>query len=88
MPAYAIDYAPSAAKELAKLDTKTRKRVITVIESLAKTPVPPGVDYMHQKEFRGAYRVRAGDYRIIYEVHHGRMLVFVIKIGDRREVYR
>lgn len=83
---YAIEYSTSAAKELSKLDNHIRRRIISAIDSLARTPVPPGAIMMQGAS--GAYRMRVGSYRVIYEVHHDVLVVLIIKIGDRKEVYK
>ncbi len=84
--AYRIEFRPAAMRELAKLETSTRRRIAAVLESLATTPRPPGVEKLKGHEHR--YRVRCGDYRIIYEIEDRVLIILVLRIGHRRQVYR
>lgn len=83
---YRVDFKPSAARELRKLSKESASRVSKKIESLADEPFPHG--YTEMKGSKNFYRVRAGDYRIIYTVEHGELLILVVTIGHRREIYR
>lgn len=82
---YSLEFVPSARKALAKLPWEVRKRIQAAIDRLADNPLPPGVQKLQGEP---GYRVRVGDYRIIYDVEHGRLTILVIRIGHRREVYR
>jgi len=82
---YSIEIKRSAAKELAELPKQDRLRVIARIEQLAHDPRPSGSEKLSGRE---RYRVRQGDYRILYEIHDHVLLVMVVRIGHRREVYR
>ena len=84
---YAVEILPSALKELGKLDKRLRKRIDTHIRALAEVPRPPGVAAM-QGASKGLFRIVVGNYRIIYEINDERLIVLIIKIGHRREVYR
>lgn len=84
--AYSISYVPSAAKALRKLDRPAARRMLDAIEELAIDPRPPGC--IQLKGGSGEYRVRIGDYRIIYEVQDSELIVLVLRLGHRREVYR
>ncbi|HUK70337.1 MAG TPA: type II toxin-antitoxin system RelE/ParE family toxin [Streptosporangiaceae bacterium] len=75
-----------ARKNLAALDPAVRRRVAACIDSLAASPKPPGVAEVKGRP--GVLRIRAGDYRILYEVRHEQLVVLVIEIGHRREIYR
>jgi mRNA interferase RelE/StbE len=84
--AYRVELKPSAVKELAKLAKPLQRRIAAKIDALADDPRPHG-----WKSLEGAnniLRVRVGDYRILYTLHHKELLVLVIHIGDRKEVYR
>jgi mRNA interferase RelE/StbE len=83
---YKIELRPAAVRSLAKLETKAQRRVQAAIELLADTPRPPGAVML--KGDHGLLRVRTGDYRIVYEVRDSLLLVLVITIGHRSEVYR
>jgi mRNA interferase RelE/StbE len=82
---YRLQIKPSAAKEIEALPKKDRPRVVARIQELATNPRPPGCEKLSGHEL---YRVRQGNYRILYTVHDAALLVVVIKIGHRREVYR
>lgn len=83
---YKITLAPSAARQLGKLDPQARRRVQAAIELLATEPQPPSATQLVGGA--GEWRVRTGYYRIIYEVHGGQLLVLVLRVGHRRDVYR
>jgi mRNA interferase RelE/StbE len=77
----------SAARELESLGLRDdRQRVVARINALAENPRPPGAEQLAGQE--GRYRVRQGNYRILYEVRDADAIVTVVKIGDRKEVYR
>ena len=85
MASYKVEIKRSAAKELEQLPPKDRARVATRILSLATDPRPPGAEKLSGQE---QYRVRQGYYRILYEIHDDLVVVIVVKIGHRRDVYR
>ena len=83
---YAIEFLPSAARELANLDLATRRRVARRITQLAEEPRGAG-----SVKLRGAddvWRARVGDYRILYRIEDEVLIVLVIKVGHRGAVYR
>ncbi len=84
--AYRIEFKPSAGREFSGLPKKIQKRIAVEINSLADTPRPRGVEKLEGNERR--YRIRVGDYRVIYEMWDEALLVLVVRIGHRREVYR
>ena len=83
---YRIDVAPAAARELRKLDPPARRRVQAAIELLADVPRPPAARPL--VDSGGAWRVRVGDYRIVYGIEDERLVILVLRLGRRREVYR
>ena len=83
---YTVDISTSAAKSIAKIEKKTRLRVIGAIELLAVDPRPPGVKLLRGGE-HGRWRARVGDYRIIYTIADDRLIVLVLRVAHRREVY-
>ena len=87
MPArYRIEIKRSAAKEIRAIGRKKdRQRVVARIGALAGDPRPPGCTKPSGQE---AYRIRQGEYRIVYTVADDVLIVEVIKVGNRREVYR
>jgi mRNA interferase RelE/StbE len=82
---YAVQIAPAAARQLRKLDPAGRRRVQAAIDLLGDEPRPPSARQLVGGA--GEWRVRTGDYRIVYEIHDLRLVVLVIKIGHRRDVY-
>lgn len=84
--AYQVFIKDSARKELLALPTPLQKRIDARIQALADTPRPSGVTKLAEDEH--LYRVRVGDYRIIYQIQDKALVVLVTKIGHRREVYR
>lgn len=83
---YRIEITPDAVHALAKLDKPVRRRIQTAIDRLGETPRPANMTAL--RGLRGGYRIRVGDYRVVYTVDDGRVLVVVIDIGHRREIYR
>jgi len=83
---YTVEISSSAAKSLAKIDKKTRLRLVGAIELLAVDPRPPGVKLLRGGE-QGRWRARVGDYRIVYAIEDGRLIVLVLRVAHRREVY-
>ena len=86
MARYSLRIKKSARKELESIATKVdRQRVIARIESLADNPRPPGALKLSGLE---RYRIRQGRYRILYTIEDLLLVIQVIKIGDRKNVYR
>ena len=85
MASYRLLIKPSAVKELESLPQKDRRRVVRRVQALAENPRPPGAEKLTGVEL---YRVRQGDYRVLYEVADAVETITVIKIGNRRDVYR
>jgi len=83
---YQVEIARRAAKALAALPRPEQQRIRAAIDLLAETPRPPGCVAMAGEQ--SVYRVRVGAYRIVYEVHDRVLLIQVIRIGHRRDVYR
>jgi mRNA interferase RelE/StbE len=83
---YKVEIARRAAKVLARLPRKEQQRIRVAVDLLAETPRPPGCIALVGEA--NAYRVRVGDYRIVYEVYDDRLVVQVVRIGHRRDVYR
>lgn len=83
---YQVEIAPAAKRQLKKLVKQTQELIIHRLEQLAENPRPSGVLKMEGEE--NLYRVRVGDYRIIYEIQDRSLLIAVVKIGHRGNVYR
>jgi mRNA interferase RelE/StbE len=86
MASYRLEWRRSATKDLRRIAAVDVPRVVAAAEALANDPFPPGCAKLSGSE--RSYRIRMGDYRILYDVFSGRLLIEVIKVGHRREVYR
>jgi mRNA interferase RelE/StbE len=83
---YKVEFAASAAREFRALDRQLQRRVSAKVAELAEDPFPAGVC-----KFQGEpdhWRIRIGDYRVIYRVEKRRVVIVIVRIGHRREVYR
>jgi mRNA interferase RelE/StbE len=83
---YRVLILPRAQRQIASLPLQTRRRISDAIDSLEKNSRPSGV-----KKLKGAeelYRLRVGDYRVIYAIQDEELLVIVVSAGHRRDVYR
>jgi len=85
MESYKIVIKRSAAKEIEKIRKAFRRKIVSRIQELSKEPRPSGVKKLSGEE---KYRIRQGDYRILYRVEDAIVTVTVVKIGNRRDVYR
>ena len=84
--AYSVEFKPSAVRDLAALPKDAQRRLALKIDSLALDPRPSGCEKIQGGE--GLSRVRVGDYRVIYFAEDLRLLILVVKIGHRKDVYR
>ena len=85
MAKYEISLKKSAAKELDDIPKKELQKIIKKIRALSSDPRPQGSQKLSHKE---QYRIRQGDYRIIYAIDDDSFAVYIIKVGHRREIYR
>jgi mRNA interferase RelE/StbE len=86
MSLYAVSFRRSAEKDLRKLDGVTQRRVLKAVEGLAREPRPSGCRKLEGGE--DAYRIRVGDYRVIYTIEDLVRVVAIERVRHRREVYR
>jgi mRNA interferase RelE/StbE len=82
---YRLEYESGVLRSIERLPRKLQKRILDKIGSLATDPRPLGSIKLANQE---AYRIRVGDYRIIYTIFDDRLVVLVIDVGHRRDVYR
>ena len=82
---YAIEFTRASRKALTKLSARLAERIELAIAELANQPRPPGCVKLSGLDF---WRIRVGDYRVIYEIRDDVLIVLVIDIGHLREVYR
>ena len=83
---YRIEVKRSAAKALKKIPKADRKRIAKKIDSLAESPPNPEITKM--KGNNPFHKVRVGDYRIVYEIQENVLLILIVKIGHRKDIYR
>ena len=83
---YSIAFAAAAKRQFDKLPRPAQRQPGEVIAQLARNPRPSGVAKLTGED--GLYRARAGDYRAIYRIEDYRLLLLVIKVGHRRDIYR
>lgn len=86
MASYKLHWKRSAEKELRKLPREVIGRLVNLAESLTENPLPPGVRKLAGTEH--TYRVRAGDYRLVYSVAEQHLIIEVVRVGHRKDVYR
>jgi mRNA interferase RelE/StbE len=85
-PKYKVEFRPSAKKALDKLDVAVRAPLLERIATLRDNPRPRGVEKMKEEE--NLYRVRLGLFRIVYSIRDKELLVLVVKVGPRKDVYK
>lgn len=83
--AYTVRILRSAQKQLAKINHQDQSKIIAAIRDLSNIPRPPGCKKLSG---RLAWRIRVGHYRVIYEIHDNELLILVVVIRHRRDVYR
>jgi len=83
---YTVEFTPRADKDFRALPPEIRRRLVPKIDALAIDPRPHGVKILAGSE--DILRLRVGDYRILYKIRDDRLIVLLVKIGHRREIYR
>lgn len=83
--AHSVKLLPKVHKSVNELPADTRKRVFRALQDLSTTPRPTGCKKL---KGRDAYRIRVGDYRVVYEIHDDVLVVLVVRVAHRSEVYR
>ncbi len=83
---YEVRFSKAADKELRKLGADIRARIIKAAMTLSAEPRPVGVVKLEGPD--GLYRIRIGDHRVIYAIHDDVLIVLVLRIADRKDVYR
>ncbi len=86
MPRCAVYFKPSADRQLAKLPRDVQRRIVAAVDGLADDPRPQGVVKISGDD--NLWRIRVGDYRVVYEIHDDRLVVLVLRVAHRRDVYR
>ncbi|EDN70217.1 Plasmid stabilization system [Beggiatoa sp. PS] len=83
---YSLEYTPAASRQLHKLDKSAQARLKPKIKALSENPRMPGA--IKLQGFENTYRLRVGDFRILYEIHDDILLVLIVEIGQRGKIYR
>ena len=83
--AYGIEVTPRARKGLKALPIRERQRVAEQIDALKTDPRPKGCKKLKGRE--DFYRIRVGDYRVVYQVEDEVLMILIVRVGDRKEIY-
>jgi mRNA interferase RelE/StbE len=86
MASYRIEWKTSASRELKRLDRSIVPRIIGAVGQLAQNPFPQGCRKL--QGLGNSYRIRVGDYRVIYQVAEERLIVVIVRVRHRRDAYR
>ncbi len=86
MASFRIEWKHSARKELKRLDRSIIPRILKLVQRLAENPHPPGSRKILGS--KNTFRVRTGDYRVVYSVFDDVLLIQIVRVGHRKEVYR
>jgi len=83
---YSVSYSRAAAKAFRRIHPREQRRIMEAIEALVDDPRPDGSVQLAGGE--GELRIRIGDYRVVYDIRDEQLIILVLRIGHRREVYR
>ncbi len=83
---FTVEFTPSASRDLLRIEGKAPARIESAIDKLASNPRPRGCRKLAGEEH--VWRIRVGDFRILYEVHDARLVVLVVRVGNRKDVCR
>ena len=83
--AYRIEVTPRAQKDLRALPKRESQRIARQIDALKTDPRPTGCKKLKGRE--DFYRVRVGDYRVVYRIQDDILLILIVRVGDRKEIY-
>ena len=86
MTTYSIQVSRTAERQLRKLPVDGRDRVVRAVRALGQNPFPAGCRKL--TGYDDVFRIRVGPYRVLYSVNAGTLIVIVLKVGHRRNVYR
>jgi mRNA interferase RelE/StbE len=86
MADFRIEVSATAEKQIRKLPREHQVRVLQAIRALAREPKPPGSRRI--RGYEDVYRIRVGTYRVLYRVEAQRLVIIILKIGHRRDIYR
>jgi mRNA interferase RelE/StbE len=82
---FRVEFKPKAARFLERMPEPDRSRMLRRLEALADDPRPAGVEKLKGTEY---YRIRTGDYRAVYRIENDVLVVVVVRVGHRKDIYR
>ncbi|MBT5709274.1 type II toxin-antitoxin system RelE/ParE family toxin [bacterium] len=85
MERYRLEFAKSVRKEFRKIGKRDASRILKVINSLETNPRPPSCKKLTDNEL---YRIRIGNFRVVYEIFDDRLVILIVKVSNRKDVYR
>lgn len=85
---YRVEFNKRYLKDLEKIPSKMQKQITEKIKELALNPRPDGCKKLQGSDDLPLYRIRCGDYRVVYTINDNILLVLIIEVGHRREIYR
>ncbi|GAB2801734.1 type II toxin-antitoxin system RelE family toxin [Streptomyces daliensis] len=85
---YAFRFTTAAQRQIRAIDRPEAMRILTALTALGDDPYREDADIKKLTGPSGLYRLRVGNYRVAYQVNDGELIVLVVKVGDRRDVYR
>ena len=86
MRKYTVRFKPWVDRQLRRLPVSTQKRIVGEVATLAENPRPAGVVKLAGDDT--LWRIRVGDYRVVYEIHDTRLIILVLRVAHRKDVYR
>ena len=86
--AYTIRIDPDALSDIESLPKKVQRQVHQKILRLKKDPRPTSASPLHGEDHKGFWKLRSGDYRVIYKIQDKTLVVIVVKVGDRKDIYK
>ena len=87
MSRYTIEFIPSASRQFRKLTPVAQMQVLSVIDGLAENPRPHGCKKLHGT-LKAFYRIDSGNFRVVYDIQDDVLIVVIVKVGDRRDIYK
>ncbi|WEH40139.1 type II toxin-antitoxin system RelE/ParE family toxin [Streptomyces sp. AM 2-1-1] len=85
---YAFRFTATAQRQLRAIDRPAAMRILAALTALGEDPYREDADVKELVGSSGLYRLRVGNYRVAYQVENDRLVILVVKVGDRRDVYR
>jgi mRNA interferase RelE/StbE len=86
MASYSVELTRTAEKQLRRIAKRDRSRLVQAIQGLADRPRPHGARKL--QGYEDVFRIRVGQYRVVYEILEGRVIVIVLKVGHRKDIYK